>query len=107
MQFRSKRIITFAAVLCAGAAFACTAATGDSAKESGKAAKSPAASAVSLAPTSAVAVISDKTITLQDVDAQAAPALAKVRQDEYEARREVLDKMVNDEILAKEAAARK
>jgi len=107
MHFRSKRVITLAAALCAGAAFACTAATGGSAKETGKAAKAPAASAASLAPASAAAVIGDKTITIQDVDAQAAAALVKVRQDEYEARKQVLDKMVNDEILAKEAAARK
>ena len=86
MHFRSNRIITIAAALCAGAAFACTAATGGSAKETGKTAKTPAAAAASLTPSSAVAVIGDKTITLQDVDAQAASALVKVRQDEYEAR---------------------
>src|SRR2546425_9497567 len=108
MEPRSNRIISLSAVVCASAAFACTAATGDSAKESGKAAKSstPAATA-SLAPTSPVAVIGDKTITLQDLDAQAAGALVKVRQDEFEARKQVLDTMVNDEILAKEAAAKK
>ena len=97
-----KQLTSLAVVLCAGAAFACSAATGDAVKESGKAGKSPA-----LAPTSAVAVIGDKTITLQDVDAQASGALVKVRQEEYEARKQVLDGMVNDEIIAKEAAARK
>jgi len=104
MRLCCKRITTLAAAICASAAFACTAATGDSAKGSGKAAKN---SASSPAPTSAVAVIGDKTITLQDVDAAAAGALVKVRQDEYEARKGVLDNMVNDEILGKESAARK
>src|SRR6267378_4100833 len=36
MQPRSKRLISFAAVVCASAAFACTAATGDPSKERGK-----------------------------------------------------------------------
>jgi protein-disulfide isomerase len=109
MQFRSNRSITFAAVVCASAAFACSAATGESAKESGKPAKSPAAAATttSLAPTSPVAVIGDKTITLQDLDANASGALSKVRQEEYEARKQALDTMVNDEVVAKEAAAKK
>ena len=108
MEPRSNRIIPFAAVVCASAAFACTAATGDSAKESGKAAKNPASAvSASLAPTSPVAVIGDKTITLQDLDVQAAGALVRVRQDEYEARKQALDNMVNDEVLAKEAAAKK
>src|SRR3989442_1996382 len=104
----SNRFSSFDAVVCASAAFACTTATGDSAKESGKAAKNPASAvSASLAPTSPVAVIGDKTITLQDLDVQAAGALVRVRQDEYEARKQVLDTMVNDEILAKEAAAKK
>src|SRR2546427_4507592 len=108
MDPRGNRIISFAAVVCASAAFACTAATGDSAKESAKAAKNPpSAASASLAPTTPVAVIGDKTITLQDLDAQAAGALVRVRQEEYEARKQVLDTMVNDEIMAKEAAAKK
>ena len=108
MQFRSKRIISLAAVVCAGAAFACTAATGDSSKGSGKdAKKTTATAAASLVPTSPVAVIGDKTITLQDLDAAAAGALSRVRQEEYDARRQTLETMVNDEVLTKEAAARK
>src|SRR2546427_9610267 len=108
MEPRSNRIISFAAVVCASAAIACTAATGDSAKETGKTAKNPTSAApASLAPTSPVAVIGDKTITLQDLDTQAAGALVRVRQEEYEARKQILDTMVNDEIMAKEAAAKK
>ncbi len=108
MQPRSKRTISLVAVLCAGAAFACSAATGESSKASGKdAKKAGAAGPAVLAPTTSVAVIGDKTITLQDLDAQAAGALTRVRQEEYDARRGVLDTMVNDEALTKEAAARK
>src|SRR5262249_52988702 len=48
----------------------------------------------------------DKTITLQDLDKAAAGALTRVRQEEYDARRQALDTMVNDEVLGKEAAAK-
>ena len=107
MPSRSKRIISFVAVVCAGAAFACTAATGDSSKAGDKKdAKKAATPAAALAPSSAAAVIGDKTITLQEVDVAAAGALSKVRQDEYEARRQALETLVNDEILGKEAAAK-
>src|SRR6267378_530106 len=107
MQPRSKRLISFAAVVCASAAFACTAATGDPSKESGKDAKKTTATAASLSPTTPVAVVGDKTITLQELDVQAASALTRVRQEEYDARRQALDAMVNNEVLMKEAAAKK
>src|SRR6267142_4580763 len=100
MQPRSKRLISFAA-------FACTAATGDPSKESGKDAKKTTATAASLSPTTPVAVIGDKTITLQELDVQAASALTRVRQEEYDARRQALEAMVNNEVLIKEAAAKK
>lgn len=102
----TKGIISLAVVAFAAAAFACAAATGDSAKEASKADKKTA-TAAALSPTSAVAVIGDKTITLQDVDSQAASALVKVRQDEYEARRQALEGLVNEEVAAKEALAKK
>jgi protein-disulfide isomerase len=107
MQPRSKRIISVAAVVCASAAFACTAATGDASKESGKDAKKTTATAATLAPTTPVAVIGEKTITLQELDVQAAGALTRVRQEEYDARRQALEAMVNNEVLTKEAAAKK
>jgi protein-disulfide isomerase len=106
MQPRSNRIISLAAVLCAGAAFACTAATGDASKESGKDAKKSTA-AVTLAPTTPVATIGDKTITLQELDVEAAGALTRVRQEEYDARRQALEAMVNNQVMIKEAAAKK
>jgi protein-disulfide isomerase len=108
MQLRIKRLISLAAVVCASAAFACTAATGDPSKESGKdAKKTTATAAASLSPTTPVAVVGDKTITLQELDVQAASALTRVRQEEYDARRQALEAMVNNEVLMKEAAAKK
>src|SRR6266571_9012759 len=107
MQPRSKRIISIAAVVCASAAFACSAATGNPSKESGKDAKKTTATAAALVPTTPVATIGDKTITLQELDVQAAGALTRVRQEEYDARRQALEAMVNNEVLIKEAAAKK
>src|SRR3989441_107155 len=106
MQLRSNQIIFLAAVAGAAAIFACAAATGDSDKGSDKAKSPAAAAAAPLAPATAVAVIGDKTITLVDLDAQAAGALVRVRQEEYEARKQALDGMINDEIMAKEASAK-
>ncbi|HKB07604.1 MAG TPA: thioredoxin domain-containing protein [Candidatus Polarisedimenticolia bacterium] len=103
----TKGIISLAVVAFAAAAFACAAATGDSDKEASKADNKKTATAAALSPTSTVATIGDKTITLQDVDAQAASALVKVRQDEYEARRQALEGLVNEEVVAKEALAKK
>jgi len=54
-----------------------------------------------------VAVVGDKTITLQELDVQAASALTRVRQEEYDAARQALEAMVNNEVLMKEAAAKK
>ncbi len=101
MDYRCNQILTLAAVVSAATIFACGAATGDSGKE-GKGKKSAAAPAAS----SPAAMIGDKTITLAELDEKAAGALVKVRQDEYEARRQTLDTMINDEIMAKEAAAK-
>ncbi|HEV8701479.1 MAG TPA: thioredoxin domain-containing protein [Candidatus Polarisedimenticolia bacterium] len=101
MQHRNKQVLYLAALVSAATVFACAAATGDTAKE-GKGKKG----AASAASDSAAAVIGDKTITMAELDAKAAGALVKVRQDEYEARRQVLESLINDEIMAKEAAAK-
>ena len=101
MQLRSKQIVYLAALVSAAAVFACGAATGETGKEAkGK-------KATGAADSTAAAVIGDKTITLAELDAKAAGPLVKVRQDEYEARRQVLESLINDEVMAKEAAATK
>jgi protein-disulfide isomerase len=94
-----------ALTLAAATSFACGAATGDSAKES-KASRKSAGTPATLAPTSPVAVIGDRTITLQELDVQAAGNLAQVRQQEFEIRKQVLDTFLNEQILEKEAAAK-
>jgi protein-disulfide isomerase len=94
-----------ALTLAAATAFACGAATGDSAKES-KTSKKSAGTPSTLAPTSPVAVIGDRTITLQELDVQAAGNLVQVRQQEFEIRKQVLDNLLNEQLLEKEATAK-
>jgi protein-disulfide isomerase len=51
-----------------------------------------------------VATIGDLKISREELDKQAAPALAKVRQQEYDARRGALDGMIEQKLLESAAA---
>ena len=106
MALSITRLLAVGATVCAAATFACGAASGDASKDSGK--KKPAAPAASTPASSGstVAMVGDKAITVDELDSQAAGALFKVRQQEYEARKQVLDGMINDAVLDKEAAAK-
>ncbi|HKQ98671.1 MAG TPA: thioredoxin domain-containing protein [Candidatus Polarisedimenticolia bacterium] len=86
--------LTAVAAICA-----CTAATGDASKEAGKAAAAPSGGMVA-------AKVGDKSITLQEIDERAAANLMKVRQQEYEVRQQMLDTLINEELLNKEAKAK-
>jgi len=55
---------------------------------------------------SVVAIVNGVPITSQELDLRAADRLAPIRQQEYETRRRVLDEIVSDQLVAKEAAAR-
>jgi protein-disulfide isomerase len=104
---RTRNILAIAAI-GALAAFACAASAGDTAKVKEKTAtKKPAAkeTAAALTPSSPVAYVGDRAITLQDVDALA--NLTQVRQQEYEIRRQALENLLNEQVLEKEAAAQK
>src|SRR6266850_1123022 len=103
MALSITRLLAVGATICAAATFACGAASGDAVKDSGK--KKPAAAAASSSG-STVAMVGDKAITVDELDTQAAGALFKVRQQEYEARRQVLDGLINDTVIEKEAAAK-
>jgi protein-disulfide isomerase len=83
-------------VVCAVVFFACSAATGDAAKDSGKKTDAAAGSAVA-------ARIGDKAITVEEIDQRAASSLMKVRQQEYEVRQQALDALINDDLLDREA----
>ncbi len=104
MESSSTRSVNLAALACILASFACYAATGDADKGAGKAAKKAAAGAAS--PGGTVALVGDRPITLQDLDAKAAGSLMQVRQQEYEVRRQVLESLINDQLVEKEAAAK-
>ena len=53
------------------------------------------------------ATVGSQTITMGDVDRAAASQLTKIRQQEYDIRKQVLQQLVNDKLIAEEAAARK
>ena len=53
------------------------------------------------------ATVGGETITMAEVDRAAASQLTKVRQQEYDIRKNILQQLVNDTLIAQEAAARK
>jgi protein-disulfide isomerase len=57
-------------------------------------------------PRKVVAQVGKSSITLEEVDRRAAGKLQKLRNEEYEARREALDEMILDQLFKKEAAER-
>jgi protein-disulfide isomerase len=93
-------------VICAVAIFACSAATGDAAKDAGKKTDTAAAGGATAAGGAVVARIGDTAITINDIDERAASNLMKVRQQEYEVRQQALDAMINDDLLDREAKAK-
>jgi protein-disulfide isomerase len=102
MERSVNRVMTVVAACCAAAIFACGAATtGESSGEgSGKAGSAP------LSSDSKVATIGDWSISLADLDTAAAGQLAKVRQQEYDIRQQVLDGLMEEQLLEREARAR-
>lgn len=98
------RLLTLGSLVGLAAIFACNAATGDAKGKTEKTAT--AAAAGSLAPTATVAVIGDQKISLADLDNAAASALMRVRQDEFNVRKQALDGLLNDRVAEKEAAAK-
>ena len=53
------------------------------------------------------AMVGNETITMAEVDRAAANQLTKIRQQEYDIRKQTLQQLVNDKLVAAEAAARK
>jgi len=53
-----------------------------------------------------VAYVGDQPITKAELDKQAAQKLAQIRQQEYEVRKQTLDKILQDQLAANEAKAR-
>ncbi|HEU4402499.1 MAG TPA: thioredoxin domain-containing protein [Candidatus Polarisedimenticolia bacterium] len=103
MALPVQRSILVAVLVCAAAAFACGASAGDAAKKDDKAAKKEAAAPVPPAAptgTTPIAMVGDKAITLADL------ALLMLNQQEFDARKQALDALINEQLLDKEAAAR-
>jgi protein-disulfide isomerase len=57
-------------------------------------------------PRKVVARVGGSSITLEDVDRHAAGKLLRLRNEEYETRRQALDEMITEQLFQKEAAAR-
>jgi protein-disulfide isomerase len=74
--------------------------------KSNAAATSPTATAAA-GDSSAAATVGGKVITLQELDKAASSQLAKIRQQEYDARAEVLTEMIQGQLIEIEAASRK
>jgi protein-disulfide isomerase len=98
MASSTNRLFTFAVLICAAITFACGAATGDAGKGADKAKKADAAAATSA--TTPIATVGDKPITLQDL------ALVMINKQEFDARRQALDELINDQLMDREAAAK-
>jgi len=93
MIARMRPLVLVAAVLTASAANAASVAT-------------PAAPPASDS-TGTVATVAGTPVTLADVDRRAAAALLRIRQEQYEARSQALERMLDEEVLKREADARK
>ncbi len=101
MKHPSRRFTTVVALVCAAALFACGSATGETGRKS-----SAAPGTADLAPDDKVAAIGDWSITLAELDDAAAAKLLKVRQQEFDVRQKVLDQLMQEQLLDKEAKAR-
>ena len=81
-------------------------------KEKSKEATAAPAAATAATATSAddarpAATVGSQTITMDDLDRAAGTQLMKIRQQEYQVRMDVLEGMVQQRLIAEEAAARK
>ena len=101
MERSVNRVLTVVVTCCAAAIFACGSATGESGAK-GKGKTGPAAPSSD----SKVATIGDWSISLDELDDAAAAQLSKVRQDEYDIRQQVLDGLMEQQLLEREAKAR-
>jgi protein-disulfide isomerase len=68
--------------------------------------KAPAPSSTVSPATGIAATVEGTTITLAEVDERAKDRLLRVRQQEYEARKQVLDELVAEKLVEKEAKGR-
>lgn len=69
-------------------------------RKAAKAAEAPAAEPAAAVPGEVFAVIGDVPVTRTEVDARAAAALRPVREQEYEVRRQALEKLVDERLVA-------
>jgi protein-disulfide isomerase len=96
-----QRFLMVATVMGATAVFACGAATGIAGKRGDKDKKK-----ADRASESTAAIVGDRSISIQELDEKATGALMKVRQQEFEVRSKVLEQIIDEELLNREAESR-
>ncbi|HZM71546.1 MAG TPA: thioredoxin domain-containing protein [Candidatus Cryosericum sp.] len=105
MERPLQKSLPIAMLACVIAMFACNAASGGADK--GKKSQATAAPVSAAAGTGGVvAKVGDRSITFEELDLKAAASLMKVRQQEFEARQQTLDGIINDELFDREAKAK-
>lgn len=103
MTLMKTTAILLLAAAAAGPAFA----KKDKAKDKPEAAPAAAAAAPATGgDTRPAAIVAGKTITMDDLDRAAANQLMRIRQQEYQVRLDVLEGLIQQKLIADEAAAR-
>jgi protein-disulfide isomerase len=103
------RPLTRASVLLVAvvALAACSRSGGTAAPPAGAPTRTAAASAVTPSSAAVVAEVDGAPILASELDQKAAGRLARVRQEEYDIRRQALDELIADRLIAAEAAKRR
>lgn len=95
-----------AILLVASAAFVPAIAKKDKKAEAPATTSASAQAEMGEADATPAATVGSETITMGEVDRAAASQLTKIRQQEYDVRKNVLQQLVNDKLIAAEAKAR-
>jgi protein-disulfide isomerase len=103
MKFTKTTAILLLTAAVAAPAFA----KKDKSKDAPEAAPATTAAPAASADSRPAATVAGKTITLEAVDQAAASQLMRIRQQEYQVRMDVLEGLIQQKVLADEAAARK
>jgi len=103
MKFTKTAAILLLTAAVAAPAFA----KKDKTKDKPEASATPAAAATGSDETRPAAMVGAMTITVEQLDQAASGQLMKIRQQEYQVRMDVLEGLIQEKLLADEAAARK
>ena len=100
------RVGTMTAILLVAAAAIVPALAKKDKKAETPATTSASSAEMGASDASPAAIVGGETITMADVDRAAANQLTKIRQQEYDVRKNILQQLVNEKLIAQEAKAR-